>query len=220
MIEIRWVSDYKQLSKLAADIVAETISSQDSVNVALPTGYTPIGMYHELAKRNLNWSNTTVFHLDEYLDLPEGHRGSYKHYMNVHLHWHVDARQAYWPQEHYDTQISNAGGLHLAVLGLGANGHLAFNEPGSTSDSKTRVVELSATTIAQNSVDWVVDTPFPTRAITMGLASILASRSILLIVCGTNKLPILKRALWGAIDSSVPASYLQQHSNVTVLYCD
>lgn len=220
MLDICWVKDYKELSKKAADIVSETISVTTDVNLALPTGYTPIGMYHELVNRQLDWSGTSTYNLDEYLDLPKEHRGSYNHYMNLRLFWHVDVKNSYWPNLDYDLEIAKRGGLNLTVLGLGLNGHLAFNEPGSTSDSSTRIVELSDKTIAQNSVDWNYDTPFPKRAITMGLASILKSQRILLLVSGAHKLSILKRAIWGSVDSSVPASYLQTHTNTTILYCE
>lgn len=219
-MEIHWLKDYKELSKIAADNICNTIRNSNITNLALPTGFTPIGMYHELIKRKLDWSQVRTFNLDEYLDLPSGHRGSFQHYMDYYFHWHVEVKEKYFPSLDYDKVINDLGDLDLTILGLGNNGHIAFNEPGSTIDTKTRIVNLANETCDQNRKNWGFDSPFPSRAITMGISTILSSKKIILLVCGEKKLSVLKRAIWSDITPAVPASFLQTHKNFTVYYCD
>lgn len=220
MIEIQHCSSYGELSQRAADIVQSVIAQNAHTNLGLPTGNTPLGMYSELCGRDIDWSTVSSYNLDEYEGIDSDHELSYRRYMHTVLHGVVSLRSAYFPCEHYDAMIERVGGLHLTVLGLGLNGHIAFNEPGSAIDSSTRVVDLHSTTIAANSAHCSGSQPFPQRAYTMGVATILRSQRILLLVRGTTKRSILQRALHGSVSCSVPASYLQSHSNTTVLYCD
>lgn len=220
MIEMQHCSNYSELSQRAADIVQSVIAQNAHTNLGLPTGDTPLGMYSELRGRDIDWSTVSSYNLDEYEGIDSDHELSYRRYMHSVLHGVVSLHSAHFPCEHYDATIERVGGLHLTVLGLGLNGHIAFNEPGSTIDSSTRIVELDATTVSANSARYTGAQPFPRRAYTMGVATILRSQRILLLVRGTAKHSILQRALHGSVSCSVPASYLQSHSNTTVLYCD
>lgn len=220
MIKINCLKNYNELSSAAADIVAEKINSRYHFNLACPTGRTPVGMYKKLVACNINWQSVSTYNLDEYIGLDYNHPGTYKYYMNQHLHQHVLVDSVYYPSADYDSIITNRGGLDLSILGLGLNGHIAFNEPGSKIDSTSRIVELSPETVNANSKDWPWETPFPTHAITMGVKTILESQSILLLVSGISKLEVLERALYGPIADICPASYLQTHSDLTVLYCE
>jgi glucosamine-6-phosphate deaminase len=135
------------------------------------------------------------------------------------LHKYVDTN-IHFPHAEYDTEIGAAGGLDLTILGIGTNGHIAFNEPGSEFGSTTRVVNLSQQTITDNSRFFDSIDQVPTQAITMGLHTIMKSRQVLLIAQGQNKLDILKKALWEKVTTEIPASILQFHPNLRVFYCD
>lgn len=220
MISIQWLKDYQTLSSNAADLVSDLICSSKNLNLGCPTGNTPIGMYQKLVNRDLDWHKVTTYNLDEYHDLDQAHPGSYRQYMNQHLHKHANVNGSYFPTKSYDVDIANAGGLGLTILGLGHNGHVAFNEPGSEINSLTRIVKLNDETIRRNSESWNYTTLFPTHAVTMGMKTILASKVILLLVAGQSKLEVLKKSIWGPVTGDCPASYLQTHSNVTVFYCE
>ena len=223
MVVINHVKNYDVMSAMAADIIENTIHNsrdQYQCNLGLPTGITPLGMYYYLVKKNLDWTDIATFNLDEYMDLSPDHPTSLHQYMQTHLHnqVNIDQKNIFFPtiNPHYDTTIYNHGGLDLVLLGLGHNGHIAFNEPGSTVDSTTRIVDLSAQTQEINSQIY----PCPTQAITMGISTILKARKVVLLVQGYKKLNILKQAMWGCSSALVPASFLQLHKNLQVFYCD
>ena len=142
------LNNYKELSTTVADIVEKHIIKWPVTNIALPTGNTPIGMYEELVKKkDLEWTYVKTFNLDEYIMNPN-HEQSYHSYMKKHLHDKIDIMpsQCYFPDrntEAYEKKIKDMGGIDLCILGLGTNGHIAFNEPGSAFDSKTRVMDLT-----------------------------------------------------------------------------
>jgi glucosamine-6-phosphate deaminase len=170
----------------------------------------------------------TTFNLDEYVGVPPDHPGSYRTYMQRHLFDHVDidSRNAHIPNgmaadldaecRHYEEEIRAAGGLELTFLGLGRNGHIGFNEPGSPFEARTRVVELTPSTRAANA-EFFPDGNVPTHAITMGIATILESRAIVLLASGAGKQEAIERLRSGSVDESFPASALRLHPNVTVL---
>ena len=223
------LSNYKELSTTVADIVQEHITKWPVTNIALPTGNTPIGMYRELVGKSngfeeLEWTYVRTFNLDEYVINPN-HKQSYHSYMKKHLHDKIDIMpsQCYFPDRNtkaYEEKIRDLGGIDLCILGLGTNGHIAFNEPGSAFDSRTRVMDLTEHTIVDNArfFDDVGDVPM--QAITMGLGTIMDSKKIILMVSGDHKLNILNVAMNGEVTEDVPASVLQQHDNVKVYYCD
>ena len=221
----RKLNSYEKLSQLAALEVKKKIQRGNPINLGLPTGGTPIGMYKELVNDpHLSWWNVTTFNLDEYIGIEPTHSESYKNFMKQNLHDHIDIDvfNVWFPDQtdDYDSMIKMAGGLDLTILGIGTNGHIAFNEPGSPFNSKTRIVDLSEQTIKDNSRFFDSIKEVPTQAITMGFETIMKSKEILLIAQGKNKLDIVKEAMFGDITEDIPASILQNHDNLTILYCD
>lgn len=221
----RKVGSYEKLSQLAALEVKKKIQKGYKVNLGLPTGGTPIGMYKELVNdSHLDWWNVTTFNLDEYEGIDPNHPESYENFMNRNLfdHIEIDRFNVWFPslEKVYDDVIDNMGGLDLTILGIGTNGHIAFNEPGSPFDSKTRLVNLDKQTIEDNSRFFDSVDEVPTQAITMGLDTILKSKEIVLIAQGKKKLEIIQKAMFGDITEDIPASILQKHDNLTILYCE
>jgi len=225
MNQIIKVSSYEKLSQLAAFEVKKKIQGGNKVNLGLPTGGTPIGMYSELVRDvHLSWRNVSTFNLDEYVGIDSNHPESYVNFMkrNLHNHIDIDFLNVWFPNntDNYDEMIDALGGLDLTILGIGTNGHIAFNEPGSPFDSKTRIVDLDKQTIEDNARFFNSIEKVPTQAITMGLDTIMKSKEIILIAQGNKKLNIIQKALFGVITEEVPASILQNHENLTILYCE
>ena len=223
-MEIKTLKNYKELSSTVADIVEEQITKNPLSKLALSTGDTPLGMYDELVKRELDWSHVITFNLDVYL-MNINHPESYQSYMRKNLfdrtniypdHYHFPFR----PFSGFEDKIEGSMGIDLCILGIGTNGHIAFNEPGSSFKSRTRVVNLSEQTIQDNSRFFGSVGDVPTQAITMGLGTIMESKKIVLMANGDHKLNILNIAMNGEVTEDVPASILQNHENVEVYYCE
>ena len=136
--------DYKTMSEYVAAVAAETIESNPNCKLGLPTGSTPIGMYSNLIQFDLDWSNVKTFNLDEYENISHVHPESYHMYMRRNLFLHVNLKEEniHFPDNKYDKTIKDEGGLDVTILGIGHNGHIAFNEPGSSLTSRTRKVKL------------------------------------------------------------------------------
>lgn len=226
---MNWQSfdSYESLSQTAADILLKAIRGNPREVLGLPTGRTPIGMYErvvaECHREYHCFREVTTFNLDEYV----GSR-SYYTFMKQHLFDHVDIdpARAHIPNGNapdlnvecarYERAIAAAGGLGVTFLGLGRNGHIGFNEPGAQFDSRTRVVELTESTRKANQPHFP-DGNLPTHAITMGIATILESREIVLLASGSGKREAIERLRSGVKDVSFPASALWLHDNVRVL---
>ena len=220
------------LADHAAHLFLTAIRSHPRLVLGLPTGRTPIGMYERVVReceREYHcFRDVVTFNLDEYAGVPREHPGSYFAYMKQHLFDHVDIdpRNAHLPDGtapdldaecvRYETAIRDAGGLALTFLGLGRNGHIGFNEPGSPFDARTRVVELEPSTRAANA-EFFANGETPSHAITMGIATILESREIVLLAAGAGKQEAIERLHSGVTDPSFPASALWNHPRVTVL---
>ena len=223
-MEIKVLKNYKELSSTVADIVKKQLKKQPLSKLVLPTGDTPLGMYDELVKRELDWSHVITFNLDVYL-MNVNHPESYQNYMRKNL---FDRTNIYpnsynFPDRNtqsYEDKIREKGGIDLCILGIGTNGHIAFNEPGSSFESRTRVVDLSEQTIQDNSRFFDSIDDVPTRAITMGLGTIMESKRILVMAQGKKKKGILDKAMFGKITEKIPASILQIHDNMEAFYCD
>lgn len=231
---MRWESfgSAAEMSERAANILLGAIGAGPGVVLGLPTGRTPVGMYdrvvQECGRTYHCFRDVRTFNLDEYVGVPREHPGSYFSYMRQHLFDHVDLdpANALIPDgmapdldaecRRYDAAIAAAGGLSLTFLGLGRNGHIGFNEPGTPFHSRTRVVELTASTRHANA-DCFPDGAVPTHAITMGIGTILSSRAIVLLVAGAGKEPALDRLRSGEISEAFPASALHRHDDVLVL---
>lgn len=223
------VETYEELSDLAADMVQTVVSHHPRGAITVPTGQTPVGMYAELVRRvragAIDMSHTQIFCLDDYLGKSRDDAASLTRWLwdeflepagipgsNVHMipATAVDPAVA---AVRYETEIAQAGGLDLAVVGLGPNGHVAFNEPGSAPDSRTRVVDLTEESMEQSADYWEGDELIPSQAITMGLGTILEARKIVLIVSGASKADIVRRSLNDEPSLDVPGSWLRNAGN-------
>lgn len=227
---MQWIhaADYAQMSLKAADLVAVVMQETNGCVLGLPTGKTPVGLYRQLVARRLDWRRVRTFNLDEYVGLSPGHQASFHSFMRYHLFaqcplppiWEIPdgcAPDLLAECARYEAAVTAAGPIDLLILGLGRNGHIGFNEPGSPLDSATRVVELSAETRRVNQRHFPADEAVPARAITMGIGTILKAQRILLLASGVEKAAALSAALSGPLTPAVPASALQLHQNVTVL---
>tara|TARA_B100000953_G_C17902620_1_gene384900 strand:- start:25 stop:693 length:669 start_codon:yes stop_codon:yes gene_type:complete len=221
---INTLKSYSELCSTVADIVEAQLKEQPLSKLILPTGSTPLGLYDELVKRKLDWSHAITFNLDEYLMNPD-HPYSYHSYMKKNLFDRTNiypdhCNFPYRPTLSFEDKMYANSGIDLCMLGIGSNGHIAFNEPGSSFKSRTRVVDLTEQTIKDNSRYFDSIDDVPKQAITMGLRTIMESKRIILMANGNHKLNILNVAMNDEVTEDVPASILQNHNNVEVYYCD
>ncbi len=225
------LDDYEALSREAARRIARTVIEKPPAVLALPTGETPKGFYRVLVEwcreGLLDLSRAVILNLDEYLGLPRDHPRSFRAYMRENLLEHVRVGAHYIPDSaaedpdgecrRYEELIAGQGGIDLAVLGLGPNGHIAFNEPGTPFGSCTHVAVLSPETRRRLILEFGGLERVPERAITMGVRTIMNARAIVLLVSGFGKSSILRESLYGPVTPEVPASVLQLHPRLTVL---
>lgn len=210
------------LNLRVAEAIKDELARNPKSVLGLPTGRTPTGVYRLLSRwckeGELSFKDAKCFGLDEYVDVEESE--SFKRYLESNLYRHVDlpAYSRFNPlfQDNYDQLIENTGGLDLTILGIGKNGHIAFNEPGTPLTSWTHCVTLTESTRQANAEFFKKTGRVPTRAITMGIQTILSSRRIILMASGKQKSAILKRSFSGPVTPELPASFLQLHKNVTV----
>ncbi|MGH7524243.1 MAG: glucosamine-6-phosphate deaminase, partial [Gemmatimonadales bacterium] len=220
-----------------AALIRDRAAAGQTCVLGLATGSTPVGVYRELVRLHredgLSFRSVETFNLDEYWPMPPDSIHSYHRFMHEHLFDHVDltpARTHLPPGDveseelaaacaSYEAAIRRAGGIDLQLVGIGKTGHIGFNEPGSSADSRTRLVTLDLVTRRDAAADFFGDGNVPRHAVTMGVASILEARAICLLATGEHKSAILKRAVEGEIDHEVAATFLQRHPDVTV-YCD
>lgn len=228
-MDVRIVGNYAELSSAAADIVMATVAQKPDCVLTLPSGGTPLGMYEKLVEAynggRVDFSKVTLFDLDTYAFLEDSDPRSNYSYLTGHFTGKVNVNPARWFRldgagqnaqaraARYEQEILSAGGLDLAVIGIGHNGHIAYNEPGSSFSSRTRLVELAGTTKSANS-RWV-STPgdVPAWGLTMGIATIMSARRILLLASGEGKANIVARAIKGQVSEDVPATALRNHEN-------
>ncbi len=223
---------YEEISREAARLVKERIERKPNLVLGLATGSSPVGMYRELVRlhrqEGLSFRKVTTFNLDEYYGLAPDHDQSYRYFMNANLFDHIDidksrthvpdglAKDVEASCAAYEEAIRKAGGIDLQVLGIGSDGHIAFNEPGSALQSRTRLVILDEQTIRDNARFFSRQEDVPRFAISMGVGSILEAREILFIASGAKKAEVVARALEGPITAMVSASVLQMHPRVSV----
>ncbi len=224
-------------SKIVAQEIAQLIKSKQAENkscvLGLATGSSPIKVYEELVRMHkeegLSFDNVISFNLDEYYPMTKENKQSYHYFMHQHLFNHIDIKpeNVNVPDgsiaiedlnQHcidYEMNIIDAGGLDFQLLGIGRTGHVGFNEPGSHINSGTRIITLDHITRVDASSDFNGIDNVPKRAITMGMSTILKSKRIILMGWGQNKASIIKRTIQGDISSEIPATFLQNHANVT-----
>jgi glucosamine-6-phosphate deaminase len=229
--------DYDALARTVARRIADLIRSRGaegrSCVLGLATGSTPIGVYRELIRlhreEGLTFRHVVTFNLDEYHPMSRESVHSYWRFMweNFFAHVDIDPQHVHVPRgdlpreslaaelREYEAAIARAGGIDLQILGIGKTGHIGFNEPGSSSDSVTRVVTLDLMTRRDAAADFFGEEHVPREAITMGIATILQAREIAILATGEHKAAIVKRAVEGPISTEVAATFLQRHANCT-----
>ncbi len=231
--------DHDEVSGEAARVISNLLREKPSSVLGLATGSTPLDLYKELIRmykdEGLDFSKVTTFNLDEYIGLPPSHPESYHHFMNENLFKHINVpeRFIHVPSgmvdvnevhrinrfcDWYEEEIIRFGGIDLQLLGIGSNGHIGFNEPGSSLGSRTRIKTLSKNTRKDNARFFDNDLEqVPKYAITMGIGTILDSKIILLIAAGKSKAKAIKDTVEGPITNQVPASALQLHERVFLI---
>ncbi len=231
------VPDHDDLAVLLADrvvdVIARTTAASGRCVLGLATGSTPLGIYRELIRRHqageVDFARVITFNLDEYYPMPPDSPHSYRRYMWENLFAHVNIRpeQVHIPDgsvprerlaEHcaaFERAIAEAGGIDLQLLGIGKSGHIGFNEPGSSQDSRTGLATLDTVTRKDAAADFFGEDNVPREAITMGVATILGAREIALIATGEHKAEIVARAVEGEVSPDVAATFLQRHGNTT-----
>ena len=227
-IQVKICDTSDDVARAAASEIAALVLQKPDAVLGLATGSTPVRTYAELVRMNrdgLSFSQLTTFNLDEYWGIDGTHPQSYRYFMNHTFFngtdiqpWntHVPnglAVDADLECEAFETRIRACGGVDLWLLGIGRNGHIAFNEPGSAPDSRTRLVDLTESTIAANSRFFERVEDVPKQALTAGLATICEAKRIILLATGTDKAGAIARAVQGVPHSSCPASFLQTHSD-------
>lgn len=227
--------DYTDLSRKAANVISAQVILKPNAVLGLATGSTPIGTYEQLIewykKGDVDFSQTHSINLDEYVGLTGENDQSYRYFMNKTFFQHINIKEenTYVPNgvaedleaecKRYDALIAEMGGIDLQLLGIGHNGHIGFNEPGNAFEKMTHIVELGESTIQANSRFFSSMDEVPRKAITMGIKSIMQAKKLLLVANGPDKKAIVEKALYGPVTPEVPASILQLHPNLTVVYC-
>ncbi len=228
------VKDTQQMGRLAAELFSEQIAGKPDSVLGLATGSTPLPLYAELVKRShagkTDFTNVRTVNLDEYVGLGPAHPQSYRYFMQRNLFDHIPVKpeNTSLPDgmaddltavcRDYDARIAAWGGIDLQLLGIGHNGHIGFNEPGTVFTLKTHVVQIAERTRLANS-RFFNDDPgqVPSQTITMGIGNIMGARKIVLLVSGRSKAQIVRRAFFEDVTPEVPASVLQLHANVTII---
>jgi glucosamine-6-phosphate deaminase len=228
-VEVIILNSPAEVIEAGAAIVEAQVREQPYSVLGLATGGTMEGIYSLLAARQLNFSHVTTFNLDEYVGLEAQNPGSYATYMRRHLFDKVNLRTE---QCHlldgstedipahcaaYEKAIVDAGGIDLQLLGIGSDGHIAFNEPGSSLASRTRLKTLTPDTRANNAPHFPQGEMVPMHVLTMGIATIMEARRCLLLAYGRGKASAIAGAAEGPITASCPASILQMHPRCTVI---
>ena len=220
-----------EIEKEIAKVFINKINENPRCVLGLATGSSPLGIYQNLinAYKNgeVSFKDVTTFNLDEYLGLEGTHDQSYRYFMNVNLFNHIDINKenTHVPSGFvkddneaalYDKMIAASGGIDIQLLGLGSDGHIAFNEPGTPFNTLTHIAELTEQTITDNSRFFEKIEDVPTHACTMGLQSIMNARKIVLIATGKNKADVVRKLIFGEVSLDLPCSILKNHPNVTI----
>lgn len=232
-MEIVIQPDAKTVAIIVADAIERLVSTKPDAVLGLATGSSPLGVYSELVRRHragtLSFERATAFLLDEYIGLPSGHPESYRNFIERHFSGlvDIDPKNVHVPDgaasdveaacAEYESKIRDAGGVDLQLLGIGADGHLGFNEPTSSLASRTRVKTLTEQTRSDNNRFFGDLDEVPRHVVTQGIGTILDARHLVLIAVGTGKAEPIVRAVEGPVASMCPASAIQLHRHVTVV---
>lgn len=223
---------YEEMSRAAAHLVADVLNTKPNAVLGMATGSTPLGLYQELVRMHreegLDFSQVTTFNLDEYVGLSPKHEQSYHHFMhdNFFKHVNISPSNIYIPSgttsnyrafcDWYEQRIKECGGIDVQILGIGSDGHIAFNEPGSSLSSRTRLKTLARSTIEDNSRFFNHADEVPIYAITMGVGTILEAETLVLLGVGANKAAAVAAMVEGPVTSMITASALQLHPSAMV----
>lgn len=226
------VKNYDELSKKGAEIIAKTIKENDKPILGLATGSSPIGTYQELIKmyqnKEISFKNVETYNLDEYCGIDRNHPQSYYYFMHEQLFNHVDIDEAHVhiPSasgsnleddcKKYNEALNKVS-IDLQLLGIGGNGHIGFNEPGTSFEQETFVVKLTEKTREDNKRFFSSIDEVPTHAMTMGIKNIMNAKKILMLISGSNKADTVVRLLSKEITTDFPASVLYNHPDCTVI---
>ncbi len=232
-MEVIITPDYEAMSRYAAEIVARLLYKKPNAVLGLATGSTPLGLYRELIRMHrqegLDFSKVTTFNLDEYVGVPAEHPQSYHRFMwdNLFSQVNVSPSRVHVPNgmvrdmeeycEWYEAEIVRAGGIDLQVLGIGRDGHIAFNEPGSSLGSRTRIKTLARETVEDNARFFDRDEDVPRHAVTMGVGTIMEARRCLLLASGAAKAQPVAATVEGPVTCQVTASALQLHRDAVAV---
>lgn len=232
-MEVIITEDYEEMSDQTAQYVLSYLQQKPDMVLGLATGSTPVGTYERMIRAcsedKADFSQVTTFNLDEYVGLPPDHEQSYRYFMDDNLfnHINVPEENTHVPDgqaddlkgycQKYEKMIQNAGGIDLQVLGIGRDGHLGFNEPGSSLGGRTQIVALAPETIEDNSRFFEDADDVPRFAITMGIKTILDARMCLMLASGESKAEAVKNCVEGPVSASCTASSLQMHPNAVVV---
>ncbi|MFY0744149.1 glucosamine-6-phosphate deaminase [Solibacillus silvestris] len=234
----KWIeaANYDELSKIAATIFIDQLKKDSLTVFGMATGGTPEGFYKKLVAAykagEISFKQAKSFNLDEYIGINPANEASYHYYMDYNLFNHIDMKREniYLPAGNksnlekaaaeYDALINAAGNIDIQLLGIGVNGHIGFNEPGTPFDLGTNIVELAQSTREANQVYFDSIDDVPTHAITMGIKTILSSKKIVLLISGASKQEAFERLRSGVVTEDFPASALHNHPDVTVIYTD
>lgn len=233
LLKIIEVKNYHEMSRRAAEYIINKVKIKPKLYLGLATGGTPKGVYQNIIEdhkqNHTSYEHVTTFNLDEYIGLKQENPNSYYQYMYENLFKHINIslnhtnipsglnenNQAECTQ--YERKIVDAGGIDLQLLGIGSNGHIGFNEPGTSFKTGTHVVDLASSTKKANARFFNNLNEVPSQAITMGIQTIMESKEILLIVSGKAKQEAMVKLLSGVVTEDFPASILNHHHNTTVI---
>ena len=234
-IELIVTKDYDEMSQKAADIFIDLLKKKPNAILGLATGSTPIGLYKILVEKNkskeISFKDVVTYNLDEYCDLPKGHEQSYFTFMNENLFKHIDINinNTHLPKGEGDSKVNSKNyedvlknvKIDIQLLGIGSNGHIGFNEPGTDFSIGVHEVHLTENTIKDNARFFENDiSKVPKKAITMGIKNILDSDTIILVASGINKANAIKSVMSGVVDKNVPASALNIHKGKVYVIVD
>jgi len=220
------VKNKRDSIKKAASIITNFVKKKPKSVLGLATGSTMIPLYKEMVKKykkkEIDFSRISTFNLDEYSDLKKNDKKSFHYFMDKYLfsHINIDKNKVHFPNSNfkkYESEIKNLGGIDLQILGIGHNGHIGFNEPGSSFQSKTRKVKLSSDTRISNYKFFRLFGNVPKSAFTMGIKTIMNSEKIILLAFGKEKAKAIAKTLDGKITEEVPASILRKHKDVVFI---
>lgn len=232
-MDIIKVKDYQEMSEKACSLIMKKLQETKSPVFGLATGSTPEGLYERLIEKTkqneISFKNATSFNLDEYVGLDKDDPNSYHHFMDEKLFNQIDiekkntnlpngvAEDLEKECRDYEALIREAGNIDVQILGIGVNGHIGFNEPGTSFSSRTQVVDLAESTLNANARNFDSIDQVPTQALTMGIESIMESKEIILLASGESKAEAVFKLINGDVSEDFPASILQKHNHVTII---